>query len=390
MLSLRGGVGSTPELNCPEEDAALQAMLALPPLSAEALGKQTLALTACRARLIASGIDPNAYGFDAAAADYRDLLRVLHIRRANLWASAGGSVLVFDLMRQYPQLVRSVTLEDPHPPGSRTDGRSIVLLSQALNRYAALCDANKRCHAAFPDLRGQADGDYALFQRNPVTVNIIGNPPTPILVDGDRLAEASEYALSNPVLLPYLASAIYTPDPNLFASAIEDWSRSPEIDVPSGSYYSQLCKDYLPVSARVSEGPAALSFPQFAGVDLIFQLDLRACAAWNVQPDDPSDFAPIVSDIPTFLFGGSLNPMGSPTWFTQIARGLTHATVLTFPTLTAFVVQSSSAPACLTGLRLDFLRHPLAHLDVSSCEISSPPIPFVGSIVVFGPPNAQT
>ncbi|HVA06779.1 MAG TPA: protein kinase, partial [Acidimicrobiales bacterium] len=108
-LSRRGGYGSIPELNCPEEETAQEASLALPLGSAVALSEQENAFTTCRTRLIGAHVDPNAYGNDAAAADYRDLLRVLHIERANLLVGSNGSLLAFALMRQYPELVRSVT-----------------------------------------------------------------------------------------------------------------------------------------------------------------------------------------------------------------------------------------------------------------------------------------
>ena len=68
-LSTRGGPGSVPELTCPKVQAATQAALELPPLSAQALTEQASGLATCRARLLASGINPNDYGADAAAAD---------------------------------------------------------------------------------------------------------------------------------------------------------------------------------------------------------------------------------------------------------------------------------------------------------------------------------
>jgi hypothetical protein len=177
----------------------------------------------------------------------------------------------------------------------------------------------------------------------------------------------------NQSLLPGLASQIYSPDTSLFALGIFSYS-------VFGAYASYLCKDLVFSEAGyLQEQSAVEAYPQFAGVDAVFQADQRTCRAWNVRPDNASDYAPIVSNIPTFLFGGALNPGDSPAWFNQVAQGLSHVTVLIFPTLTANSLQTSTAPACLTTLRLDFLRHPTAHLDVSRCVAQSPPIAFDGT-----------
>jgi hypothetical protein len=180
--------------------------------------------------------------------------------------------------------------------------------------------------------------------------------------------------------LPIIASLLYAPNPAIVAQArvllhaggTQEW----------GALTSYLCKDVLPgvpALRRIQEQASALAYPDLAGIDAVFQVDLRVCQAWNVQPDNPSDFTPIVSDVPTFLFGGALNPFASPAWSAQMAQGLAHVAVVTFPTLTDSALQDSAAPACLATLRLDFLRQPTGHLDVASCEAQSPPIAFAGT-----------
>ena len=386
-LSPRGGTGSDPELTCSELDAARNAALALPPRSPQALTGQATAIAACRARLVGSGIDPNAYGNDAAAVDFRDLIRVMHIQRANLLTTYNGSMLAFDVMRQYPQLVRSVAIEDPVPPGLFADAFVVSNLAGAVDRYAALCSADQRCRTAFPDIRGQEARDFAQFRQTPVTIKVTLPPdksPVPVLVDGDSAVMALVGALSSPIGLPVAAAQISAPDPATIASVVpnELGGFVPNAVAPWGAAVSYTCKDGIPGNSRndrQQEQAAALVSPQFAGVDVQYQFDLLACRAWNVKPDSSSDFGPIVSDIPVFLFGGALDPTSSPAWYDQITQGLTHAVVVRFPTLTYYSVESSAAPACLATLRLDFLRHPANHLKVSGCEAQSPPVEFEGT-----------
>lgn len=383
-LSQRGGQGSIPELTCPEAEAGVEASLASPPLSSKALTEQVAGFSTCRARLVAAGIDPNAYGNDAMAVDFRDLLWVMQIKQVNLLAAGSDSHLAFDIMRQYPRLVRSVSIEDGVPPGFAGFASAVANLSEALDRYAALCSASVGCHAAFPDIRGQFLRDYAQLQQHPVTVNASvqpGSAPIPVLVDGDTAIEALEAAFSSSASLPVIAALVYAPDPAVIAQAIVT-TQTGGGNVPWGIEASYECKDALPgvpTDRRIQEQASAIAFPELAAIDASFQLFLRVCQIWHVQPDDPANFTPITSDIPTFLFGGALNAWTSPSWSAQMAQGLAHVVSITFPTLTSRSMQDSAAPACLATLRLDFLRRPTAHFSVSSCQAQSPPIAFVGT-----------
>jgi serine/threonine protein kinase/pimeloyl-ACP methyl ester carboxylesterase len=380
-LTMRGSPGSVPDLNCPEEGAAEVAALALPTLSSKAMAEQVSALGACRARLVAAGIDPNDYGADAMAADVRDLLRVLHIKQVNITAEATPTELVaLDVMRHYPQIVRSAALEDPSPPDLDNDFFDVADVSADLQRYAALCAANPSCHSAYPDIVGQWLRDYEQFQQHPVTENVSlqsGTAPVPVLVDGQSLAIALGTALEGVGALPTIAAEIYAPTPAVAVTGIV-------YGVPDDAAWttSTYCKDMLPAASPASQlenQDDTVDFPQYAGLDVFAQIDPSICAAWNVQPDDASDFTPLVSSIPTFLFTGALDPWLSPSWIGQMGEDLTHAVTLIFPTLTQGSVETQSAPSCLTNLEREFFDHPTAHLNVSECEAQSPPIAFAGT-----------
>ena len=382
-FSLRGGDGSTPVLSCPEVVAATTAALAVPPRSPQWINGQASAYQACRARLVASGIDPDDYGADATAADFRDLLSVLRVNAANMIASDAESFLAFDIMRKYPRLVRSASIEDGVPPGFSSAAAGVANLWAALNRYTELCNSDAHCHATYPDLLSRALQLYPQLQASPVTVTVSVEPglaPSSVLVNGDSAAQALNSGLLAEASLPLIPSLVYSPNPAIVAEAIAIASGQGLFD-DWGEYASLECKDILPGLAplrRIEEQAAILAYPALTGVDNYFQLNRRMCQVWNVRSDDPNDSAPIVSDIPTFLFGGALNPASSPTWTMQMAQGLSHAHVAIFPTLTDDSLQTS-APACLVNLRLEFFRNPTVHLDTAGCVAQSPPIAFVGS-----------
>ena len=379
-LTLRGSEGSSPELSCPEEGAAEVAALALPLLSPKVTSEQIAGFASCRKRLMAAGINPNDYGADAMATDVRDLLQALHVKQVNLTSEADGALVALDVMRHYPQIVRSAALEDPSPPNLDTDLFDVANVGAALQRYTALCTANESCHAVYPDIVDQWQRDYEQFQQHPVTVDISlqpGSAPVPVLVDGQSVGLALGTALEGVGALPTIASEIYAPTAAVAATGIvygvpDDAAWQTSID----------CKDIFPAASAYSElenQDETVDFPQYAGVGVFAQLDPSICSAWNVQPDDSSDFTPLVSSIPTFLYTGALDPWLSISWIDQMAENLSHSVAIVFPTLTAGIDLTQSAPSCLTNLERQFFDDPTAHLDVSKCEAQSPPIAFAGA-----------
>jgi class 3 adenylate cyclase/pimeloyl-ACP methyl ester carboxylesterase len=374
----RGTAGSVPELDCPEVLAAKEAVLALPPLDPSVPNTIASALRACRARVVAAGIDPNAFGADAAAADVRDLLRVLHIKQANLVGYRESGLVIFNLMRQFPHLVRTATIEDAIPPGFDSSANLPANLSADVSRYAKLCTTDPACRAAFPDIRAQAIVDYKKLQSNPVTVDVTpqaGSPPIPVLVNGDRAVQALRDGFLYLEELPIIAAGIYNPDPTILAgAALDSCCLGLNTGTAWGTMYSYLCKDFVPNDSPGRIQADLRAYPQFVGVGTI---NASLCAAWNVQPDDPNDANSIVSAIPTFLFSGAFDASRSPVWSSDIAQGLSHSVVVQFPSMTDG--SNVRAPICLSQLRIEFLQHPTRRLNSASCEAQSPPLMFAGT-----------
>jgi hypothetical protein len=304
----------------------------------------------------------------------------LRIRQVNLITAGAGSSLAFDIMRQYPRLLRSVAIAGPVPPDVG-DFSAIANLSTSLDRYSSLCAAQASCHTAFPDILGQIQKDYDEFQQHPVTESVSLQPgaaPIPVLVDGQSGATAAAAAMAGPGIT-VIASELYNPDPALIATSVAAYNLGTG-DYVWGQLASFECKDVLPGVSntfRLEEQANSVAYPQLAGADSAAQLDLRWCQVWKVQPDNPNDFAPIVSSIPTFLFGAALDPYESSAWVASVAQQLSDVASLVFPT---FGTENPGVlPACLTALRLEFFRHPEAHPNVSKCETQSPPIAFAGT-----------
>jgi class 3 adenylate cyclase len=375
----RGYPEGTPVLTCPEFSVSRRQALTRRSDDPTAVGSGADALRKCYARLVARGIDPAQYNWDAAARDVLDLMFVLKIHSANFVAYESSAVEVFDVLRRAPAAVRSITLDNPAPPGETVFSDPVGDLSGAFTRFVALCNADRTCAAGYPDLAAKWRAAYLRTDANPQLVavpNPEGSSPAvlPVLVNGPRLADALSGALSSGDADTYkLIPAGITQsgiDATVASLAVEQETYRP--DAPWGAYASYLCAydvhtadpQGLEIEARALLQYVSLKPGPWA----------QWCAAWKVPDISATLSADVVSDVPALIFRGDLSPQGNPRWIPKIERGMSNVQALIFPNLAGDLL--SQGPPCLSALRRQFLANPHAKLATAACE-NQPPIPFV-------------
>jgi len=382
-VAMRGMVDSNPELTCPEMTPVLTSALAYPSLDTTELARSTDAMRRCRARLVADGIDPAQYNSDTAARDLLDLMVALHLHQANFIAFEEADTEVFDVLRQAPAAVRSITLDNPPPPGTTLLSDPIGDLAGAFTRFVALCDADPICAHAYPNL-GQSDRSLsAKIVAHPQLVTT-ANPngshlsPVHILIDEPSAADALAYALADPAAYPLIPEAI---EPANQATALATIaSGAAQYDTPPPDAYatwgacaSYTCAYDLNTQNVQGETLEAHTLPQFVQADTAEWT--QWCKAWNVPDVSATLSQPVVSNVPALLFRGDLAPDGNANWIPTIARGLSNVQTVIFPTLGSDLL--ANGPPCLSALRRQFLANPNATLDTTACEKQSPQIQFV-------------
>jgi class 3 adenylate cyclase/pimeloyl-ACP methyl ester carboxylesterase len=375
----RGYSGSSPVLTCPEFSDSRRHALTRPSDDPSAIASGTDALRRCYRRFVARGIDPAQYNFDAAARDVLDLMFVLEIRRANFVAFERSAAEVFDLLRRAPAAVRSITLDNPPPPGESVLTDPIGDLSGAFTRFVALCNGDPACAAGYPDLAAKWRSAYAAADAHPKLVAVASPEDADpsvwhVLIDGPRLADALRGALSSGDATVYklIPAAITqtTTEAAVASEAVEQ--ETYRADAPWGGFASYLC-----AYDRHTEDPQGLAIearalPQYVGLQPGHWV--QWCAGWKVPDISETLSAEVVSDVPTLIFRGDLSPDGNPQWIFKIERGLSKVQTLVFPALGGDLLLNG--PPCLSALRRQFLANPHAALATAACEVQ-PPIPFV-------------
>jgi class 3 adenylate cyclase/pimeloyl-ACP methyl ester carboxylesterase len=368
-----------PQLTCPEVAKVLNAALSRPSDDPATLTQSTDAVARCHARLVAAGIDPGAYTLEAEVHDVLDLMVALRISRADLLSGSAETSVVFGVLQQAPGAVRSVTLENPFPPGAGFLTDPVGDLANAVNAYVALCAADPTCSHAYPNLRAAFSATYQHYTANPALVSATNaiDPsaaPIPLLLDGHRSIDALTNAFTSTLSFPLIPAAIApTPvDSVIAAQARANDTAEVDPNSPFGANLSYICSYFVHTIDTGASTLSARTYPELIGDQLPWP---QWCAQWKVPDVSGPLSADVATAVPILLMRGGITPYGNPEWIRQLQRSLPHSTVAEFPTLGDDLL--ANGPPCLSGLRRQFLANPQAKLGVNPCVRQSPPIKFV-------------
>jgi class 3 adenylate cyclase len=384
VMGGRGLGSSVPSLTCREFESIAPDILRHPQNDPATVARSQSALRTCHDRLVRSGVDLDHYTALDEADDVVDLARALHLDAVNLQAIWDGARVAFAVAREAPDLVRTMTLLDPELPRSSFMADPTRSLSAAFDRYVALCEADRACRAAYPNLESIFDSDVhdqAAHPQNAVAADVISGVlrvrvKHPVVwVDGDRLAQGLAAALTSSMRnMPLLAAGIAHPNAVVNASlaAAQNFPLLLK-NFPWGGFLSRLCS--YEIYTRSPGAPvAAVTRSEYTGYDdPAFQW---TCAAWDVAKQPLAAFAPVSTDTPTLVVEQGLDPRLERDSATQLRAGVSHLSVLSFATLPGGALPGDFPP-CYNALRREFVQHPDATLDTNACGRQTPRIDFV-------------
>ncbi len=209
--------------------------------------------------------DPRFYTTAVAMRDLDDARAALGYDKVNLFGISYGVAAEQVYMRMFPGHVRAVVMDH----GTALDLPFFYVKPRAsqyaLDQVLAYCELDEKCHAAYPDIRGDWKTVLDRFADGPVATSFI--PPgmdTPASLTRDMLADGVHqlmYKSGTYVQLPYLIHTLAT---------TEDWGPIVE------SYQDQYGS-----SGGGDEG--ILLMPH-----MIFCFE----PAWGIEPDQVSRFSP--------------------------------------------------------------------------------------------------
>lgn len=323
ILDQRGTNLSEPALYCSEELAALRT-LAYGMSYREAADLRVLTLAACYDRLKAEGVDLDGFDTNENAADVNALKEALKYDKINLFGASYGTRLTMTVMKEYPEIIRSVTIDSILPPEVNPFEKQPEGTMFALKTFFNACKAD------YPDTESNFYGIIDRLEAAPVKttsssgydVDVSAVKFIAYIVSAIR---ATPYNAALPKTImemfqnqTYLAVAdSWIGIVNFFFTSGEGGSYDPSvgmfesINASSDGYFTSRQRIFDNIEFYMADE----SIQEWAQVEFYYWYPSTQ-GLWAVEPVSADFQFPVISDIPTLMLVGTLDA-GTPSTFSE-------------------------------------------------------------------------
>jgi pimeloyl-ACP methyl ester carboxylesterase len=343
VLDQRGIGYSEPALDCPAVSALGRELLDMEvdgrQLTADEATEMFIEAVAACEEDLAAAADLTAYNTASNAADVDDLRRALGYDQVNLWGTSYGTRLALEVMRDYPEGLRSVVLDSVYPPDVDLYMELPANAERAFDTLFTSCAADAACNAAFPDLETVFFDTVDRLNEEPTTFEVtdaLTRERYDTVLSGDDLVAVLFSFLYHTEVIPSLPQIIYdASEGNFDLIALIQGSLMAQQDAVSlGMQLSVQCNEehafdsLAEYEALLAEYPDLSGFLEYA---LVGVPGFEVCEEWDSGQADPIENQPVTSDVPTLLMAGEFDPITPPAWARHAAETLPNGTVVEFP-----------------------------------------------------------
>jgi len=254
---------------------------------------------------------------------------------------------------------------------ARDGQRALTLLLQE-------CEADRDCHAAFPNIQSELVDLLASLGKRPVqamyTLPETGKTAR-VTIYRDRFAEKlrsqlyeADKSRSLPHIIHEAARGNFAP---YLAMAIPLDRQTPDL-ISDGMYLSVTCAEGT--RSIPAERSRRLNDDRVFG-DYRLAQQQRACSLWPAKELPRSYQQPVTSNVPVLLISGNMDPITPPSWGADAAAHLPNSRHVVVPHHAHFPAGLTHME-CFDKIILDFLAHPDARGFDAKCVNEMLPPPF--------------
>ncbi len=282
-------------------------------------------IRACRERWDA---DVRQYTTPIAMADLDEVRAALGYEKLNLWGGSYGTRAALVYMRQYPERVRTAILDGVAPMGlylplymPRDAQRSLELL-------LAHCEKDAACEKNFPRLRTRTEALLEKLSQEPARVRV-AHPRTGVPEDIVLTRQAFVgalfgllYSAEDSSMVPLMLDRVTQGDWAPFVALNVGRGERMEKVMSRGLQMAVVCAEDVPFldTAAVEREAKGTWFGAGMGLEM-----MKACEGWP-KATVPAGFRDaVVSDVPTLLLSGELDPVTPPAWAEEAKRTLKNS-----------------------------------------------------------------
>ena len=311
-----------------------------------------------------AGVNPQQYATHIAVQDLDAVRAGLGYDQINLLGVSYGTRAALTYLRQYPDRVRTLTLDGVVPDGWTLGSTADADSQRALDLTFARCQSDAACQKTFPNLTDDFDQLMTSLEQKPVSVSV----PDPLTgedqtVELTRDSAAGTIRLINynteyTALLPWIIHRAAEGDfrPLAAQQLIVNGELSNALDF--GMYYSVICQEDVPFLPASSDD--AVGYLRYDP-----DVPRRICADLGLEPISAEQRTAFKSNVPTLILSGEADPVTPPANGDQAAQNLASSKHLIVPQLG----HSNMVRGCVPTILRDFLETgSVDHLDTACID----------------------
>lgn len=327
LLIDQRGTGRSNLLSCAVETRTMSEALAVDATAFVRVNES------CLERLRATN-DLAAYTTSHAVRDLDAVRALLGYEKLNLYAGSYGTRVAQHYARRYPERVRSMVLDGVVAPQTVLGPRISLDAQAALDGIWKRCSADSACQKSFGDMEQKTKALQARLKVKPEAIEI-PNPRTATLESlqfgSEQLAAVlrfgsyeANFAAMLPLVVTEATRGNFRPIGTLFlltASSVQEM-------IALGMHNSVICSEDVPRfdAVSVDRDTVAATYLGTGFLDALPQI----CKKWPRGLVDPEFTQPLVSNVPTLLLSGSLDPVTPPADANRVAKNLKNSRHLIF------------------------------------------------------------
>jgi pimeloyl-ACP methyl ester carboxylesterase len=286
------------------------------------------------------------------------------------------------VMRDHPEAIRSAVIESVWPLEVSFFVEANTSVPEAILRLIDTCASDEACNTAYPNLKDVLFETIDRLDDEPVPITV-AHPVTgesyDVLLTGDAVRGNLVSALYLTPLIPALPQAIYdvyNGDYGLMTQLTSQKLLFYEA-MSRGMEYSVVCAEDLIDRTPQDVLEIVMALPEQLRSDVEQEVAIKygifgICDNWPVDEAEPSFKDPLVSDIPTLVLEGELDPVTPPEYGRLVAGNLTNSYFFEFP---GFGHAGESTSECALRITAAFIEDPTTKPD-AACVAEMPGLAF--------------
>jgi len=320
----------------------------------------------CKKLMKLDGVDLAGYNTRENAADFEDLRKALGYKKWNLFGGSYGTRLGLTIMRDFPNSVRSSVLVGVFAPESNLFENFLLNFEKSLFSVLERCKNNENCNNRYPNLTQRLLNVLKKIQTAPLRFDYEGKPFVLNSQDAMLIIHLSlfnRYYISTiPLLIEAMENGETEPLVNAlkfaeFLSNLVNWPMNHSVtayeEIP---FYDAAAMEKATMKSRIIEF-----------LPVTFDLNYKSLANWHSLRADSFENQPVVSEIPSLLVSGSLDPVTPPSYAQEALKHLKNGYGIIFPDESHDFVNP-----CFLQITEDFLNDPSHKPNTACSEVRNP------------------